>query len=100
MLFGEGLGDIYPAGTRNAAWSWMGAGVGATAFGLLTSQDAYGGGFASAHPGLVQFAWADGSVRGLRLGQTAQFRSPDWFLLQQLAGRQDGAATDPSSLLP
>jgi prepilin-type N-terminal cleavage/methylation domain-containing protein len=99
LLLGEGLGHRSPAGAREWAWSWMGVGVGATAHGLRTSQDAFGWGFASAHPGGVLFGFADGSVRNLRRGQTAQATSPDWLVLQQLAGRQDGRTAATSLIV-
>lgn len=69
-------------------------------------DNVYGDSFASRHPAVVQFCFADGSVRGLHRGQTFWNgnpdtpRSADWYVLQQLAGRQDGQAADTSSLLP
>jgi prepilin-type N-terminal cleavage/methylation domain-containing protein len=98
LLFGEGLGHIPPDGIRTHAWAWMGVGVGATFDGLQGPRSAYGWGFASRHPSSVLFGFADGSVRSLRRGQTAQFNSPDWLVLQQLAGRQDGGTADTSSI--
>ena len=50
--------------------------------------------FSSAHPGIVQFAFGDGSVRPFSPGQTATIGGADWYLLQQLAGYKEtcGAA--------
>jgi prepilin-type processing-associated H-X9-DG protein len=55
--------------------------------------------FSSRHPGAVNFAFADGSVRGIRRGDTARWQSPDWYVLQQLAGMADGQSADISALL-
>jgi prepilin-type N-terminal cleavage/methylation domain-containing protein/prepilin-type processing-associated H-X9-DG protein len=102
LLFGEGLGG-QGGGPRDSAWAWMSMGVMHTRNGLgrgnvppvpisnfagSTAQR-----FSSRHPGGVQFCFADGSVRTVAFGQT-HVRSPrpseDWWLLQRLAGRQDG----------
>jgi prepilin-type processing-associated H-X9-DG protein len=45
------------------------------------------------HPGIVQFVFADGSVRQLRHGGSHQRNSPTssaWWCFQALAGMQDG----------
>jgi prepilin-type processing-associated H-X9-DG protein len=99
LLVGEGLCNIPADGTRTHAWSWMGVGVAATISGLEGPKSAYGGGFSSRHASGVQFGFADGSVRSLRRGQTTLFNSPDWLVLQQLAGRQDGGTADTSAIL-
>jgi hypothetical protein len=55
--------------------------------------------FSSAHTGIVQFAFGDGSVRGLRPGSTATIAaSSDWYLLQVLAGFRDGRSVDTSAI--
>jgi prepilin-type N-terminal cleavage/methylation domain-containing protein/prepilin-type processing-associated H-X9-DG protein len=100
LLFGESRGHIYFLdGARRGAWSWMGCGIAATYDGLLGPRETSPTGFSSSHPNAVQFGFADGSVRGLRRGQTAQYNSPDWLVLQQLAGRQDGGTADTSAIL-
>jgi prepilin-type processing-associated H-X9-DG protein len=85
------------------AWSWFGCGAMQTFRGLGYPDSASG--FSSRHSSnLVQFCFADGSVRSVLPGNTAYngqgTPSSDWFLLQQLAGRQDGYCADTSSLLP
>ena len=62
--------------------------------------------FSSSHTGIVQFAYADGSVHALRQGATMQlFEDPvtgppssDWLVLQQLAGMADATVVDLSIL--
>src|SRR6185369_7679065 len=65
LLFGEGLG-LVTNGRREMAWSWLGVGEVATGVGLWGPRDAARTSFSSRHPAVVQFCFADGSVRGLR----------------------------------
>jgi hypothetical protein len=117
LLFGEGLGRV-TNGKRNSAWSWIGVGAISAAPGLHGPRDAVPSGFASRHSAVVQFCFADGSVRGLRREGTpwdvssflAQgvplYRCPrpepgsNWWVLQQLAGMRDGRTLDTSPILP
>jgi prepilin-type processing-associated H-X9-DG protein len=61
--------------------------------------------FSSSHPGVVQFAFCDGSVKGVKSAGTTQYptgsipASAQWTLLQQLAGVQDGAVVDLSLMI-
>jgi hypothetical protein len=104
LLFGESLGGV-AGGKREIAWSWIGCGALGTSRGLQGPRDAVLISFSSRHPAVVQFCFADGSVHGLFRGDTfrdpvTNRRSPDWFLLQQLAGRRDGGALDTSPINP
>jgi len=62
--------------------------------------------FSSRHAAVVQFCFGDCSVRGLRFGETNDYYgalggggpSPDWYILQAMAGRKDGDNRDTSSL--
>jgi prepilin-type processing-associated H-X9-DG protein len=127
LLFGEGLGGS-GVGERDRAWSWFGVGAMGTAYGLgrpdrpapaepppLGAQPANGQDgaqwyrFSSRHPGTVQFAFGDCSVRGLIFGSTT---TPNltaggdpprqgnnlsaWAILQQMAGWKDGFSNDIS----
>ena len=61
--------------------------------------------FSSRHTSVVQFCFADGSVRGVSRGGTllsgpTATPSSDWYVLQQLAGMRDGGTRDTSVLVP
>jgi prepilin-type N-terminal cleavage/methylation domain-containing protein len=101
-------------GQRMYLRSWMAAGVVPTMSGLARDgQDPVVPPlFGSKHPGLVEFAFADGSVRPLRKGTSwidaingwdlanlwpDQYPA-DWWVLQELAGMRDAGTRDPSSL--
>lgn len=119
LMFGESAGGnepIYPpystqpVSTRHYEASWMGAGSLPTIAGLIVGREVPWWAFGSRHPGLVMFAFADGSTRGIKKGTSAAinnnapagFNIPlptDWLLFQQLAGRRDGLTKDVSSLL-
>jgi prepilin-type N-terminal cleavage/methylation domain-containing protein len=93
LLFGEALG-----GTAKSPpliqHTWAGSGALGTKFGL---RDRGGWNFySSGHTGIVQFCFADGSVRGLRYGGTTQRNpvGPTWPILQQMSGKSDGINYD------
>jgi hypothetical protein len=126
LLFGESLGGSVVNG-RDTAWSWFGVGAMGTAYGLgratvpapidpppLGTDPPEGNDgaawyrFSSRHPHVVQFCFADVSVRGLRYGTTTMpetsgkppgNNSSDWAVLQQLAGRKDGFKNDTARLI-
>jgi prepilin-type processing-associated H-X9-DG protein len=67
--------------------------------------------FASKHPGVVQFVFADGSVRRLRKGSSwidwgnwdlanlwPNSYPAGWWVFQELGGMGDGGVRDPSVL--
>jgi prepilin-type N-terminal cleavage/methylation domain-containing protein len=101
LLVGEQTG-IKGAAPPGAAvrfdYGWVGGGSLFTYLGLATGPDARDYQFSSNHTGVVQFAFGDGSVRGLRPGQTATVASNDWYLLQQLAGFKDGQSADTTPI--
>ena len=126
LMFGEGLGGTIPGtypgaavGTngvvsaRDFAWSWMGIGAVPIKFGLAPGggfnpgnggANAAGGWnyFSSRHTGIVLFANADGSVRGLRPGSTG-VRNPttpgsDWWVFVAMGGIRDGQVIDTARL--
>jgi prepilin-type N-terminal cleavage/methylation domain-containing protein len=103
LMYGEGLGSE-GTGARTWAWTWM-VGSLPTAWGLgapvqgngVPSSRWYN--FSSRHPAVVQFAFGDCSTRGLRRGNTTTFFTPDWYVLSQLAGRNDGGNLNTSTIL-
>ena len=88
LAFGEYLGGSWP-GARDSVVCWMGVGGIPTRDGLATPSR--WSGFAGKHTGVVLFAAADGSVRGLR-------REVDPLLLHQAAGLDDGTVIDTARL--
>jgi prepilin-type N-terminal cleavage/methylation domain-containing protein/prepilin-type processing-associated H-X9-DG protein len=104
LLYGEVAGSRWNSPPRSADICWLAGGGLGTYLGLRHGQDAPLISFSSHHPGGVAFCFADGSVRHLRRGDTrwAGIRGPaptaDWRVLQELAGRRDGAATEAASL--
>jgi prepilin-type N-terminal cleavage/methylation domain-containing protein/prepilin-type processing-associated H-X9-DG protein len=110
LMFGECLGGPYPPPSGNPwyGFSWFGMGVLPTLAGLPTQVPEYYQ-FSSKHAGVVNFCYADGSVRGLKAANSKWdqlFGIPpdtppppnDWFVLQQLAGMRDGETHDSSSM--
>jgi prepilin-type N-terminal cleavage/methylation domain-containing protein len=118
-----GIGELIGStgtGIRQTALTWIGAGPIGTAGGLGKGNakvgqqgEASGQGtdsvrFSSRHAAVVQFAWGDGSTRGVKFASTwttltstgtVGAVSIDWALLQQLAGRKDGYNQDVATLL-
>jgi prepilin-type N-terminal cleavage/methylation domain-containing protein/prepilin-type processing-associated H-X9-DG protein len=99
-----------PDGLLHYSLSWMGVGSMRTCWGMDPVNPTHES-FSSAHPGVVQFCFADGSVRSLKHGNTAwrsnstagvistPAESP-WWVFQELAGMRDGGLRDTSGLLP
>jgi len=88
LMFGETLGGVFP-GKRDFAYCWMGATPMPTGYGLPTPTHSWA--FGSKHPGIVQFAFGDGAVRGVRT--TADYAS---FVFA--SGTNDGATYSLSSI--
>ena len=84
LAFGEYLGGI-EKGTRFLEQSWMGAGCLHTLNGI--AKDGFNH-FQGAHPGGVNFAFADGSTRTLT-------RTMDYYTFVQASGIQDGDNRGP-----
>jgi hypothetical protein len=106
LMYGETLGG-QGVGPRDYAFAWFGCGSMPTGWGLGHSSidpakspaGAAWYRFSSRHTSVVQFCWGDGSVRGLRHGTTTTFFSPDWYILAQLSGINDGDNNDWSILM-
>jgi prepilin-type N-terminal cleavage/methylation domain-containing protein/prepilin-type processing-associated H-X9-DG protein len=101
-------------GQRQYHGAWMGVGNMPTWGGLPRGSEdfLFAVHFSSKHSGLVQFCFADGSVRRLKRGNSwidywnwdLADRWPnnypnDWWVLQELAGMRDGGNRNASSLL-
>lgn len=100
LMYGEVCGMNHPSrGPYSFDMGWFGCGALPTGFGLANGQEAYVHQFSSNHPGIVQFCFADGSVRSLRTGNTADVSSEDFRLLMQLSGVKDGDSADYGSLV-
>jgi prepilin-type N-terminal cleavage/methylation domain-containing protein/prepilin-type processing-associated H-X9-DG protein len=96
LLFGETLGDS-PFGPRQFSHSWMGSGALPTAWGLpVTAADTGWWHFSSRHTGVLQFGFADGSVRGVRNGLTPP--SGEWATFVLASAWHDGIPIDLSSI--
>lgn len=79
LAFGEGLGGTI--------WSWAGAGVAVTFYGIYPQGDV--GSFGGIHQ-QTHFARADGSVTSLTSVALEVPPTPEWWLYQRLAGMRDG----------
>jgi prepilin-type N-terminal cleavage/methylation domain-containing protein len=101
LAFGEFLGGLLKTGVRYGEMTWMGAGWTGTHWGLAPIYDQSGSGgttmdytwiqFQSNHPGAVNFANADGSVRSVS-------RTADFVTFVQASGMRDGKIYDPGLL--
>jgi prepilin-type N-terminal cleavage/methylation domain-containing protein/prepilin-type processing-associated H-X9-DG protein len=113
LLLGELIGGR-TSGRRWALHSWMGTAATPTWGGLAPDgQDPVNAvRFDSKHPGVVQFCFADGSVRPLRKGTSyidwdngalgelwPDGYPPGWWVFQELGGMGDGGTRDTSLLL-
>jgi prepilin-type N-terminal cleavage/methylation domain-containing protein len=97
FLIGEALGGSAPPAARDFSAAWIGAGSLATAWGLQANSNWYQ--FGSLHTGIVQFAFGDGGVHGVKYGQTSTFFSNDWYIFMELSGYSDAGRRDTSGLL-
>lgn len=90
MLFGETLGGTdAPGQQRDFALTWTGSGCMPTDWELQEPANWYN--FSSRHTGIVQFCFADGSVRPItKIGSNTNWYSARWYMFQAAAGMQDG----------
>jgi prepilin-type N-terminal cleavage/methylation domain-containing protein/prepilin-type processing-associated H-X9-DG protein len=96
LAFGEYLGGLSQKGPRPLELSWMGAGWLPTKWGLAPIYGPQGDDyniwmFQSNHSSVVNFAFADGSVRGIS-------RTGDFNAFIAASGMADGTVFDPSDL--
>jgi prepilin-type N-terminal cleavage/methylation domain-containing protein len=96
IAFGETLGGS-SQGARDFTLAWMGAGAMPTAWDLLDPSAWYT--FGSRHTAVVQFAFGDGSVRGMpKIGPSTPWFSAQWYAFVNASGMQDGNVVDWSQL--
>jgi prepilin-type N-terminal cleavage/methylation domain-containing protein/prepilin-type processing-associated H-X9-DG protein len=88
IAFGETLAGT-ATGSRDFALTWFGAGSMPTAWGLTNSPDWFN--FSSRHINMVQFAFADGSVRPITLASS-------YAMYIYASGMQDGTVVDFTQL--
>jgi prepilin-type N-terminal cleavage/methylation domain-containing protein/prepilin-type processing-associated H-X9-DG protein len=87
LMFGEALGGA-AVGSRDWVFTWTGVGSMATYWGLPENDSVGWWTFSSMHTGVVNFCFADGSVRSLR-------RSSDYDTFAKfLSGWYDGKVPD------
>jgi prepilin-type N-terminal cleavage/methylation domain-containing protein/prepilin-type processing-associated H-X9-DG protein len=97
LAFGEWLGGLRNNGYREFEPTWMGAGCKVTRYGLAPiygpqNNDYFNGMFQSKHPGgIVNFAFADGSVHGITT-------NVDFTTFIYASGKADGKAFDAGNL--
>jgi prepilin-type N-terminal cleavage/methylation domain-containing protein len=96
IAFGETLGGA-GKGVRDFAITWIGAGALPTAWDLIDPCQWYS--FGSNHTAVTQFAYGDGSVRGLhKIGNSTPWFSGQWYALMNASGMRDGYVVDFSQL--
>ncbi len=83
LAFGEAMGGLHNDGTRDVKLSWLGTGWLATRWALAPSTGGSLWQFQSRHDGVVNFAFADGSVRGIS-------RTADYWAYIAASGMADG----------
>jgi prepilin-type N-terminal cleavage/methylation domain-containing protein len=115
LLVGETLGSCDAGtGVQEFAGAWMGYSIGMAKYGLggPANQGTGYPQFASNHTGVVNFVFGDGSVHSLTMGGTSLNGNTtpaggppsggsgavgtNWFILQSLAGYQDGQVANLS----
>jgi len=110
FMFGETVGMSFGG---SAPYTWgqsISNGSLTTMYGLCQGILCNTYQFSSNHTGIVQFAYADGSVHPVRIGQTnvdttapggvaTNFGTQDYAILMQLSGWHDGKTQDVSTLV-
>jgi prepilin-type N-terminal cleavage/methylation domain-containing protein/prepilin-type processing-associated H-X9-DG protein len=138
LAFGEVTGGMGPGNDGNIfggnntlsglgmiteTFAWMGCGMNDTQWGLGGPDNSLPWQFSSRHDGVVNFAYADGSVHGLRRATAwtdilstssppgpgggwnsgnppSQAQYPGWWAFNYMAGYQDGQVANEAILVP
>jgi prepilin-type N-terminal cleavage/methylation domain-containing protein/prepilin-type processing-associated H-X9-DG protein len=85
ILWGETIGG--KTRERELAHTWIGSGCLPTAWGLAPASSAAWWQFSAKHPGIVNFAWVDGSVRSVSI-------TVDRKPFMHMSGTSDGEVVD------
>ncbi|HKI34024.1 MAG TPA: DUF1559 domain-containing protein [Gemmataceae bacterium] len=98
MLFGEAIGDSYLTNSPlytglSLSYSWMGCGSMPAYWGIPTDDQTDWHAWSSRHTNIVQFVYADGSVRGAIKGM-ATTGSGAWVQYIWASGWNDGQNVD------
>ncbi len=89
LFFGESVGGYSATKVKQFSHSWIGSGGAGTAWGLKHGSEArHWNFFAAWHPGVVQFALADGAVRGVSLSADTRTNVRWW------SGMTDGEVAE------
>jgi hypothetical protein len=105
-MFGESLGRGWPQAAdpdqrSQYVWSWIGTGSYPTCYGLLSGPNRWFGDWSSNHTGIVQFAYCDGSVHGLRVPAepaAANPQPPAYTAFTALSTMTGGEVADVSAV--
>jgi prepilin-type N-terminal cleavage/methylation domain-containing protein len=97
------LGAASVSQSRQRAWMWVTAGALGTIFGVPSATARYPDDWQSLHSGIIQFANADGSVRGIRTAIDYQFDAmglpmPSLAALRAAGTAQGGEVVDNGAL--
>jgi prepilin-type processing-associated H-X9-DG protein len=95
FMFGEATGYGDTGGPPAYAFAWALTSPMAAAWGTPTGQSGIWYAFTSRHTGVVQFAYCDGSVHGIRKGMT---QGNDWLNYVNMSGWSDGQVADQSQI--
>jgi type II secretory pathway pseudopilin PulG len=104
LAFGEGIGafSLNPDGTNNGTrerlWSWAGWGCMPTYWGVKNKSSSNWYTLGSMHAAGAQFAYGDAHVGTVRFS-TYNWLDPDWYLLAQISGVNDGFNASVSSIV-
>ncbi len=90
LMFGETIGG-YQGKTKFYGYSWFGSGAAPTYWGTRKGYAAQWYTFGSSwHPGSIQFALADGSVKGVSHDVAARHWTPTYYAYIDWSGMADG----------
>jgi prepilin-type N-terminal cleavage/methylation domain-containing protein len=102
IMFTEVSGRCHAsiAGRTNVfAHTWVGSASISPGYGTVNGKDAYVYQMSSYHPGVIQVALADGSIRSIRAGIPRNPTDATWAILQAMGGAADGIPTSGQGVM-